>query len=54
MTFQMVTHCVVCEERLTPMDFRRFDTCDRCFKSGQDFAKDLGPEHEQETAGVEA
>lgn len=41
-TFPIVKYCVVCEHRLTPMDMRRWDTCDACVKAGQDREAEVG------------
>jgi hypothetical protein len=54
MPFEMVSHCTVCGNKLTPYDMRRFDQCDQCVIAGEEFAQDLGPEHETETPEVEA
>jgi hypothetical protein len=54
MPFEMVSHCTVCGNKLTPYDMRRFDQCDQCVIAGEEFAQDLGPEHETETVEAES
>jgi hypothetical protein len=54
MPFEMVSHCTVCGNKLTPYDTYRFDVCNVCFVAGRDFAEDLGPEHETETVEAES
>lgn len=48
--FPIVTHCETCGDRLHPLrDIRVWNLCDACVKAGREFAKDLGPEHDEET-----
>lgn len=52
-TFPYVTHCESCGDRLQPVrDMQVWNLCLPCVKAAREFAKDLGPEHEQETEGL--